>query len=81
MLHNIIAANTFSVHTKLEHSDISDPGTKRRSYKHPKRKKTDKDNKNMAQHVVNLTTIHENVASIPSFPQWAEDLVLPCALV
>ena len=35
----------------------------------------------MAQHVVNLTTIHENVASIPSFPQWVEDLVLPCALV
>ena len=31
----------------------------------------------MAQRLTNMTSIHEDVSSIPNLTQWVKDLVLP----
>ena len=35
----------------------------------------------VAQQLPNLTSIHENMSSIPGLDQWFKDLALPCAVV
>ena len=35
----------------------------------------------MHQQVMNPTSIHEDVDSIPGLTQWVKDLVFPCAVV